>query len=240
MGGLRGCLTTLVLGAIVLALLGWFALPPAAAWAVGAALTASGFQGTGTQVTVSASPPFELLTGHADTVRIQSRNVNFQGLRADAMAVTATTVDLFGRAATAIHGTFTGVTFAGAGSIDLTAPGMTVAGSSAATTATVVLDPAPVEHAISAAIVTATGVAPTSVTLAAPDTVTVTVAGHKLSGTLVPTPDGGIGVKPISSGLPAIEVLTPDPGGHFRVQGIVVGAQGVTITASVTLVPSGS
>lgn len=237
MCAIRGCLTTLVMGAVMLGLLAWFALPPATAWAVGVALTASGFQGTGTQVTVSASPPFELLTGHADTIRIQSTNVTFQGMKAQAMVVNATSVDLFGRKALVIDGTFTGVSFAGAGSIDLTAPGMTVTGSTGAATTTVVLDPGPVQQAISAAIVTATGVNPTSVTLAANDSVTVTVAGHRLSGTLVATSDGGIGVRPISSGLPAIEVLTPDPSGHFKVKRILVGPQGVTVTAAVTLAP---
>ena len=63
---MRSCLVQLlILVALVFGLV-WFGLPIGAAWVATNALKAAGFSGTDTAVTVTADPPFLLLTGHVE------------------------------------------------------------------------------------------------------------------------------------------------------------------------------
>ena len=69
---MRGCLTFITLWLVVALLAIWFALPPVINGVADAGLSAAGFSGQDTVVTVDASPPLKLATLHADDVTINS------------------------------------------------------------------------------------------------------------------------------------------------------------------------
>ena len=77
---MRGCLFTLLLGAIVIGLFVVVVLPAIAAGALTAGVEAAGLQSDDTIVTVSSDPPTDLLGLHADQVRIRATDATFRGL----------------------------------------------------------------------------------------------------------------------------------------------------------------
>src|SRR5512142_93137 len=106
---MRGCLTVLVAGVAFLAILGWFVLAPLAGAVIATGLVASGLSGSGTTVEVTASPPYELLSLHADAVDIHSSDVTWRGLSASTLDVRLIGLDLGARTAEAVRGRLDGV-----------------------------------------------------------------------------------------------------------------------------------
>src|SRR5690606_18494376 len=99
----------------------WFAGPALAASLVRAALTAGGFDGSGTRVTVETDPPLEILTGRADVVRIESRDVRLGEFAAGSLDLTLSEVVLIGPTAGRVRGTIEHATIEVGGALPVTA-----------------------------------------------------------------------------------------------------------------------
>ncbi len=170
---MRGCLFTLVLGAIVAALFVLFALPALAAGALTGAVTAAGLQSDDTVVTVSSDPPTDLVGLHADRVRVRATDATFRGLQIDRLDVTLRDVQFVDRTASAIEGRMDGVVVPDVGGRALSLASIGLAGTGETVVATTTIPAADVEALIADGVEDALGSRPTSVALAPPDRLTV-------------------------------------------------------------------
>jgi hypothetical protein len=229
---MRSCLVQLLVLLALVFGLAWFGLPIGAAWLATNALRTAGFTGTDTAVTVTANPPFLLLTGHADAIHVTSDAVSISDLHAAGIDVTLGRVDLIGRTIGTVQGTLTGVTIAVTHGDPVTAERVTLAGSAAATEATIKLAPAEAQ-ALAVAQLKAQGLAAT-VTLTAPDKVTLKVAGKTVTAHLEAA-DGILLLVPDAPGVPIVPLISPGPGNPFRVTGASIAADGVTLAGTVDL-----
>src|SRR3954469_25113364 len=94
---MRGCLSVLVLGLVLVLAVAWLAGPLLAGAVVERVLAGSGFAGQATSVTVAADPPLELLVGHVDRLDVRSRDARIGQLDAERLAITLSDVDLLSR-----------------------------------------------------------------------------------------------------------------------------------------------
>src|SRR5438067_552454 len=139
-GSVRGCLTFVLFVAVLVGAMAWIGLPTVASAAITAGLTASGLSGTDTKVTVTADPPLELASLHADTVRVHTTDAHWQDLRAASLDMAMTDVSLGSRSFASINGRLTGVEMP-TGDTTLSSSLVTLAGSSAKATATIAVAP---------------------------------------------------------------------------------------------------
>ena len=207
---MRGCLTFLVFLAVLLGLLGWFVLPPAASLAVTAALTAGGVSGTDTQVAVAADPPYELLTLHADDVRISSTDASWGALHASSLRLDLRDVELGRRTFASIDGLLTGASLAITTGSPISASRVVISGSSRGALADVSLAPDVVRSLAIAAARTAIGTAPSAITFGAPDVVTLTVNGTTVGGRLAVDSAGGLVLR--IQGAGTVDLVRPVAG----------------------------
>ena len=133
---MRSCLIQFVIMVAVVFCLLWFGLPLGVSALATAALNATGFSGTDTKVEVSANPPFMLLTGHADTIRIRSSDARMGNLEAADVDVTLGSVELLSRDIGTVTGTLDGVRVAAPNGDPIAIEEVTLQGSATATTAT--------------------------------------------------------------------------------------------------------
>ena len=220
---MRGCLTVLVTGVAFLALLAWFALPPLAGAVISTGLVVSGLSGTGTTVEVAASPPYEILSLHADAVDIHSTDVTWRGLSASTLDLRLTGLDLGARTAQSVTGRLDSVsipTAAGTTAVER----MDIAGPSDAVRVLLTVDAETATRLATTAVEDALGRAPTSVQLVAPDGVIVTIGDQRAVGTLSVDASGEI-------------VVTVPPFGHAVVAD--PSADLPIVIASVSVAPSG-
>jgi hypothetical protein len=179
----RGCLFTLLLAAVVLALVVFLGLPALAAGLVTAGLTAAGLQADDTTVVVKADPPTELLSGHADRVLVHATDATFRGLTIGTLDLTLGEVDVLGRSAGTVDGTLGGVTVpTPAGTARLRS--VTIGGGGERLTASTTIARADAEALLADAVEREVGLRPTRVSLGAPDRVTIE-AGATVKGRLV-------------------------------------------------------
>ena len=231
---MRGCLTSLLVFPAVLLVAAWFLLPRIAGPIVGAGLGVAGFAASEEQVTVSADPPIELLTLHADSVHVQASKATIHGVTIDAVDVTLSDVGLLDRTAGTVTGTLTGVEVRPADGLPLRVTSVTLDGSSAAITASLTLSPSDLRSLAANAVKSALGSVPSSVTFAAPDRATVVVAGVNIAGRLVVTPARGLAFKPtkLPFGLDGpIDLVTPGPEMPLRISSVTVTASGGMVVA---------
>jgi len=106
---MRSCLIQLLIAVAVIFALLWFGLPFGASWLATNALTAAGFTGTDTKVTVSADLPPRILLGHADKIQLTATDASVGGLYAASIDVTLSDVELIDRTFASAHGTLKGV-----------------------------------------------------------------------------------------------------------------------------------
>lgn len=227
---MRSCLfQLLVLVAMVFALL-WFGLPFGASWLATNALNAGGFSGTDTKVDVSAYPPPLLLTGHADSIHLVSSQVGMGDLHAAGLDLTLGEVELFSRKIGTVTGTLEGVRVATPDGQPLTVD--TVKLSGAARTANAEMDVSMAEaQRLAVAQLKALGVAAT-VTLAAPNKVTVTAGGKSQPGRLE-VAAGGLLLVPDGDSLPTVTLIAPGGGNPFRVSSVTIGADQLTLNGTI-------
>ena len=169
---MRGCLFTLLIGAVAIAVFVVVGLPAIAAGAITAGVTAAGLQSDDTVVTVS-SDPTDLLGLHADRVRVRATDATFRGLEIASLDLTLHDLHLVDRTARSIDGHMDGVVVPDVGGRALTLGTIGIEGSGETVTATATIPGAEVEAMIADRIEDALGARPTDVRLAAPDRLTV-------------------------------------------------------------------
>lgn len=208
---MRGCLFTLLLGAVVIALIVVVGLPQIAAGMVTTAVTAAGLHADDTTVTVSSDPPTDLVGLHADRVRIRATDALFRGLAIGSLDLELGDVALLDRTIRDVDGTLKDVRVENLGGREVTLDEMTVGGESGDITASTVIPGAQAERLIADAIEERTGVRPTSVTLRSPDRLEADV-GVTVGGTLDVTVDGDV-VLAVDDNPLGVESLTLVEGG---------------------------
>jgi hypothetical protein len=192
----RGCLFTIALAAILLALLVVVGLPAVAAGVLTGAITAAGLQSDDTTVTVRSDPPTDLLGLHADHVRVLADDATFRGLAIDHLDLALRDVAMTDRTVGGVDGTLTGVTVPLEDGSTIHLDQITVGGGGSDLSATTVIPRAQVQALLSDAIEQQAGIRPTAVVLTAPDRLTVqTSLGLSVDGRFVVTPGGDLVVR---------------------------------------------
>ncbi|HYO41835.1 MAG TPA: hypothetical protein VES19_01445 [Candidatus Limnocylindrales bacterium] len=202
---MRGCLFTLLLGAVVIGFLVVVGLPAIAAGVLTGALSAAGLVADDTTVTVGSDPPTDLLGLHADTVRVTASDASFRGLEIGALDVVLGDVSVLDRTAGAIDGELTDVTIRGSGR-EVTLDRITIGGTTEAITATTIVPNAEAEALIADAVEAQTGMRPGAVTLTAPDGLTVRTGGQTLKGRFAINGTGDLVVRGTSGAIDGMEV----------------------------------
>jgi hypothetical protein len=179
----RGCLFTLLLGAVVVALVVYLGLPAIASGLVAAGLATAGLQAEDTTVVVQSDPPTDLLSGHADRVVVHATDASFRGLAIGSLDLALEDVDVLGRTAGSVDGTLTDVTLpAESGGARLRT--VAISGGGEELTAATTIGKADAEALVADAVERTSGVRPTEVTLTSPDRVVVRISGQVVRGRL--------------------------------------------------------
>jgi hypothetical protein len=225
---MRSCLIqVLILIAVVFALL-WFGLPLGASWLATNALNASGFSGTNTKVDVSSNPPPVLLTGHADSIHLTSTQASVGDLHASTIDFTLGDVSLLDRTVGTIDGSLTGVKVPAPDGKPVVVDTASVKGEASNAQATLKLARSQVETLAAQQLKSQTGISGT-VTLAAPNKLTIKVGGQSQPGTLV-VKNGELDLVPDGSGLPTATLLKSGDGNPFTLQSVTIVGDVVTLT----------
>lgn len=203
---MRGCLFTLLLGAIVIGFIVVVGLPAIAAGILTAGLSAAGLTAADTTVTVRSDPPTDLLGMHADTVHVTATHATFRGLEMGSLDVVLGDVTVLERSAGAIDGELTDVTIRTTGGQRVTLDRITIQGTTESITTTTVVPNAEAEALIADAVAAQTGTRPTSVTLSAPDGLTVRVGGQTLQGRFAINDKGDLVIRGTSGAIEGTEV----------------------------------
>src|SRR3954468_8052747 len=223
---MRGCLFTLLLGGVALALIVVIGLPAVAAGVLTSGLAAAGLHADDTTVTVSSDPPTDLVGLHADRVRVRATNATFRDMRIGALDLTLRDVAIVDRTADAVAGRLTDVTVRGVGDGDITLDEITLAGSSDHITASSVIDGAVAEALVADAVRTRTGITPRSVRLTAPDRLRVD-AGVPVDGRLSVNAAGDLVVRLVDDPLGIGEIVLLKGG-----EGLPIHLTDVTVTTA--------
>lgn len=189
---MRGCLFTLALGAVALALLVVVGLPRLAAGLITGAVTAAGLEADDTTVTVSSDPPTDLLGLHADRVRIRATDAVFRGVEIGALDIALSDVAILDRTADAVAGRLSDVSLRNIGARRVALDTITLGGSADEVTASAVVAGAEAETLIADAVETGLGVRPDDVRVTAPDRVVVVVGDVRSRGRLLVTDAGDL------------------------------------------------
>ena len=208
---MRGCLFTLLLGAVAIGLFVVVVFPALVAGALTAGVEAAGLQSESTVVTVASDPPTDLLGMHADEVRIRASDATFRGLEIANLDVTLHDLQFVDRTARAVDGFLDGVVVPDVGGRELALDSIRLSGGGETVTATTRVAGAEVESMIADGIEAKLGTRPTSVTLTAPDRITIRGDGS-LRGRLLVSPTGDLQVR-ISNGPAEGVVVTLLRGG---------------------------
>ena len=204
---MRGCLFTLVLGAVVIGALLVFALPRVLEGVITASLTTAGFQARETSVRLEQDDPLSLIRLKADRVTIDAVDATIGDLDAGAVHLVLEDVDLGIRAADAVTGTLSDVATVSAGDpIDI--PEIRLAGDTTKLEAVASIDASDVEAIVKERVTAALGEPPTDVRIEAPNVMTITVRGFPVTGTLLVDETGALRLSlsdPISTDLVILE-----------------------------------
>jgi hypothetical protein len=192
---MRGCLFTLVLGVVAIALLVGIGLPQAYGGVITGAVTAAGLQADDTTVTVASDPPTDLLGFRADRVRLQATDATFRDLRIGSLDLMLRDVAVLDRTARLVEGTLADVTVTSpAAGGEVTLEEIAIEGDAERVTASTVIRGAQAEALIARAVEQRTGAAPADVRLEAPDRLIVDV-GVPVGGRLDVTDAGDLVVR---------------------------------------------
>ena len=202
---MRGCLFVLAAGVIAGALLVVVGLPAFAAGALTAGVGAAGLEAADTTVTVTSDPPTDLVGLHADEVRIRATHATFRGLEIGSIDVTLTDVALVDRTAATVDGRLDDVVVEIAGE-PLGLASIALSGGGTSVIATTTVNAAAARALILGAVAGRFGATPGSVTLVAPDKLTVDV-GVKVHGRFVATPSGDLVVRVLDGPAAGDEIV---------------------------------
>ena len=172
---MRGCLFTVAFAGLVATLIVVVGLPAVAAGLLTAGVRAAGLQAADLTVSVTADPPWDLLSLQADRVRVRATAATFRGLQIGALDVTFLGASLVDRQSTSVAGRLTSVTAPNVAGQPLRLGVVTLSGGGSQLTATTSIAAADAQALIAAEIAVVTGVSvpPSAVRLAPPDRVTV-------------------------------------------------------------------
>jgi hypothetical protein len=203
---MRGCLFTLLLGAIVVGFIVVVGLPAVAAGLLTAGLAGAGLNAADTTVTVNSDPPTDLLGLHADTVHVTATNATFRGLEIGSLDLTLGDVAVLERTAGAVDGELTDVTIHATGGEQVKLDRITLQGTTKGITTTTVVPNAEAEALIADAVEKQTGTRPSSVTLTAPDGLAVKVGGQTIKGTFAINGKGDLVVRGTTGAAAGTEI----------------------------------
>lgn len=204
---MRGCLFTLLLGAIVIGFIIVVGLPAIAAGVLTAALTGAGLNATDTTVTVTSDPPTDLVGLRADTVHVTATDADFRGMQIGSLDIVLGDVAILDRTAGAVDGQLDDVTVRAAGGERVTIDRITIGGTLDRLTTTTVIPNAEAEALIADAVEAQTGTRPTGVTLSAPDGLAVKVGGQTIKGTFAVNGKGDLVVRATSGPVADTEIV---------------------------------
>ena len=228
---MRGCLSVVVIAALFLGVVAWFGGPPIASAVVTAGLTASGLDARQLDVEVKTDPPLEIAVGHADRVTIEADDVEWNGLRARALDLTLTDVDILGRSAASAEGRLTGAELPNvkpAGSLAT----VEVDGPADGATVTITIDGETVEAMAVDAFEARLGVRPNSATLVEPNSIRIRAGGLELTGDIRVSPDGDVEV---AVPLGTVTVVDSDPSQPFQLTDAAVENGTLVLTGTIDL-----
>jgi hypothetical protein len=231
----RGCLTFIAVWLVVGILAVWVALPPVLGGVTTAGLSAAGFSGQDTAVSVDASPPLRLVTLHADEVTIKSRQATLHDLSMATVDLTLHDVGLVDRSFDRLDGTLTGVRFQPPGAGTFQASRVTVTGPPGAALLSISLSPGDVRAVASSAGEASLGAAPTEVVLSAPDRITFTIGGRSVVGRLAIDAGGGLVLRPSSGPVASVDLLRPTPNLPLKLRSFAVTAGGLDVVGTIDL-----
>lgn len=190
---MRGCLFTLVLGVILLAVVVTVGLPAVAEGLLTGGLRAAGLQSDDLTVTVSSDPPTDLVGMRADHVRVLATDATFRGLEIGRLDLTLGDVSILARTAGSIDGTLDDVAVPLATGDEVRLGQIAVTGDDERIAASTVVPAAQAKALISDAVERQTGVRPAAVVLTSPDKVTIrTGVGLDVQARLAVTGDGDL------------------------------------------------
>jgi hypothetical protein len=193
---MRGCLFTLVLAAILIALLVVVALPAVAEGVLTGAITAAGLESDDTTVKVHSDPPTDLVGMHADQVRVLADDATFRGMAIDRLDLTLEGVSILDRTVGGVDGTLSGVTVPLEDGTRIRLERISISGDAEDLDATTTIANAQVKALISDAIERQTRLKPEETVLSAPDRLTIrTGLGLDIDGRFVVTPAGDLVVR---------------------------------------------
>jgi hypothetical protein len=202
----RGCLFTLMLGAIVIAFLVIVGLPALAGAILKVGVSAAGLVADDTAVTVTSSPPTDLLGLHADTVRVTATDATFRGMRIGALDLALGDVRILDRSVAVVDGELRDVTILTPDGRDLAVETIALLGGGDQITTTTVISNREARSAVSAAVEAELGVRSSSVRLEAPDRLVIK-AGVTITGRLAVTRAGNLVLRPdepLQDGAPIV------------------------------------
>lgn len=223
---MRGCLSVVVLAVVFVVAGTWLAGPAVAAFVVESGLSAAGFNGSNTTVTVTSDPPFEVVTGHADRVDIASKDATLDQFTAGTVRLALTDADLLNRTFGSVDGALTDVTVEGSGDLSLAATRVDIEGDPSAADMTIEVTREALSNAALELFRQQLGVDVDAVKFAAPDKVSFTAGRTTIAGRFV-IHDGGLALTINLPGAQSIDLL--EAGRGFKLTGVRVGQAGMTL-----------
>ncbi|MEW6223780.1 MAG: hypothetical protein AB1627_04050 [Chloroflexota bacterium] len=224
---MRGCLFVIALGLVTVALVVVVGLPALFAGVLTAGVTAAGLQSDDTTVTVTSDPPTDLVGLHADRVRVRATDATFRGLEIGALDVTLGDVAIVDRTAGSVDGRLSDVVVPNVGAREVRLESITLGGGGEVVTATTTVEAAQAGRLVADALEAELGTRPASVTLTAPDRISVSL-GVAVHGRLSVTAAGDL-VVTVSDGPAAGREITLLQGGEdlpIRLTSVRIAAGG--------------
>lgn len=228
---MRGCLSFFVFAAVLLATMAWFGVPPAADWLVTQVVCGSISGDVNAHVT--ADPPPRLLLLHADSLQIDGTGVTLPGgsISAAALSLTLTDVNLLSRHANQVTGRLDEVTVVGAGLAGAPLPirSIRLSGPPDSLAAVATVDGSTAVAIAGAEVSRLTGAPSAYVSLVAPDSLSIAVAGQVTLAQLMVV-QGSLVAQPSSGTIGAITIVAGASLGLLRLASVQVTGSSVILT----------
>ncbi len=212
------------MGVIVGALVVVVGLPAFTAGALTAGVGAAGLEAADTTVTVTSDPPTDLVGLHADRVRIRATHATFRGLEIGSLDVALTDVALLDRSAATVDGRLGDVVVEVSGN-PVPLASITLSGGGSTVIATTTVAAAEARALVVGMLGDGLGATPASVTLIAPDRLTVGL-GVDVHGRFVATPSGDLVIRVLDGPTAGDEIVLLRGG-----QDLPIRITSVTVTA---------
>lgn len=230
---MRGCLSVLLLAAVVLVAGAWFGSPTLAGVLVEGALDVAGLESRNRSVRVDSDPPIEILGGHADRVVIGADDVVLADLDADRLDLTLFDVDLVGRRFGSIEGRLARVVLTAGDGSATQAETVHLLGPADDVVATVRISGPVVDRLARDALARQEGITVDAVTLEAPDTIAFTIGPARVTGRLAIDAGGTLSATLEAPGDRVVTLLAPDS--PFTLTGVSVEKADLVLVGRIDL-----